>query len=89
MTSPTGTVALSGKRMGPNVPDAGASTSTVTLSVMISRIVSPSVTSSPSRFNQRSMLPSSIVKPSLGMNTSVATVISLEALMLSLHLLFH
>ena len=71
--SPTGTSAPSGARTPARRPSAGASISTVTLSVSTSIRGSPFATSSPSALSQRRTLPVSWAIPSAGMITSVAT----------------
>src|SRR5215207_3372466 len=53
-----------------SVPAFSASSSSVTLSVSISAIASPSETSSPSLFSHLTRVPSSIASPILGMITS-------------------
>src|SRR3712207_5988452 len=53
-----------------SVPEFSASSSSVTLSVSISAIGSPSETSSPSFLSHLTRVPSSIASPILGMITS-------------------
>src|SRR3712207_6400730 len=53
-----------------SVPEFSASSSSVTLSVSISAIASPSETSSPSLLSHLTRVPSSIASPILGMITS-------------------
>jgi len=70
-SAPTGAFSPSRTRIAPITPDAGASTSTMTLSVSTSMRGAPCATRSPSRASQRTTVPSSIVSPSLGMMMSV------------------
>ena len=70
MTWVTSTVSPSAARTSASTPVAGASISMLVLSVVISTMGSPWVTASPARLSQRTMLPSSMVKPSFGMMTS-------------------
>jgi hypothetical protein len=58
------------------IPEAGASISTVALSVSISMSGSPLVTDWPSAFRQLSNVPFSCATPSAGMITSVAIVVA-------------
>ena len=70
MTWVTSTVSPSAARRSARIPVAGASISMLVLSVVISTMGSPWVTASPACLSQRTMLPSSMVKPSFGMITS-------------------
>jgi hypothetical protein len=69
---PTGTSCPSLAETPPRTPSAGASISTVTLSVSTSISGSPFATCSPSALIQRSSFPVSWAIPSAGMITSVA-----------------
>ena len=66
ITVPTGTVVPTGNRILPSTPLSEASTSTVDLSVSISKSGSPAVTFSPSALRQPTRVPSSIVRPMRG-----------------------
>jgi hypothetical protein len=57
-----------GTRILPSRPSSTASTSMVALSVSISAMTSPGVTSSPSDFSHFASLPSSMVGESAGIN---------------------
>src|SRR5215471_13690462 len=70
ITEPTGTSAPSGTAKPARVPSAGASISTVTLSVSTSSSGSPFATCAPSSLSQRRTLPVSCAIPSAGMITS-------------------
>src|SRR4051794_18462401 len=62
----------SGTRILPSTPSSTASTSMVALSVSISAITSPALTSSPSFFSQRASVPSVMVGESAGIRMLVA-----------------
>jgi hypothetical protein len=72
MVWPTGTMSPSCAVTSRRTPEAGASISTVTLSVSISTIGSPFLTGSPGAFIQRRTLPVSCASSSAGMMTFVA-----------------
>ena len=72
MTVPTGTVAPTGNRILPSTPLSAASTSTVDLSVSISKSGSPATTFWPSALRQPTRVPSSMVRPMRGITTSLA-----------------
>ena len=67
----TETVPPSATRIRSSTPDAGASTSTVALSVITSKRGSPFLTGLPSGLIHRTTVPSSCVSPSRGNTTSV------------------
>ncbi len=70
--APTGRVSSAFTRMCLTKPSAGDSISSVALSVSISKITSPFLTSSPTLTRQLTTVPSSIVCPSCGNLTSFA-----------------
>ena len=68
---PTGTTSPSCAVTSPRIPDSGASSSVVILSVSISTSGSPFCTRSPGAFSQRRTLPLSCASSSAGMMTFV------------------
>jgi len=73
---PTGTTSPSAAVTSRSTPDAGASISTVTLSVSISTIGSPFCTVSPGRLSQWTTLPVSCASSRAGMMTWVGIAVS-------------
>ena len=69
-----GAVSPSGSRIFSRVPSSSASTSLVSLSVATENRISPFLTVSPSLNFHSSMVPSVMVRPSLGIRTSVAII---------------
>ena len=76
MGCPTGTSSPTWAVTLLRTPEAGASISTVVLSVSITMSTSPWVTGWPSAFSHCNSLPVSCAIPSAGMITFVATLIS-------------
>jgi hypothetical protein len=80
MVWPTGTMSPSWAVTSRRMPEAGASISTVTLSVSISTIGSPLRTVSPGAFIQRRTLPVSCASSSAGMMTLVGIALSRQSI---------
>ena len=72
-TVSTGTTSPSDSSILARTPEAGDSTSVVTLSASTTKMLSPFATVSPSLLSHSTIFPFSTVMPSMGMTTSVAT----------------